>query len=255
MGTKNKQLRVGWKVSSLSNNMASVRYRALLPILALKELNVVSTVFSDANPDNLNSIDILVIVKSFTSHDLLLAQEAENAGIPIVIDLCDNLFIESYGQQSGKTSPKEVFKLIAKKISAVVTTTQPLADVLTLYVEANTPIFIVPDGIETDELIKQGEELLLEARKRQNLSLSRLLAKRILSYARKLQIFRTASLKKLIKKSYKKSKRIFELKFWLKKAYYIYDFCRSKLTSTPRRLTMASSQSSIDASIDRKSVV
>jgi hypothetical protein len=71
-----KPMLVGWKVNTLGLNVASVRYRALLPMLALSGRGVRSRVFRTGDEANLDGLDVLVLVKSFSAEDLFIAQRA-----------------------------------------------------------------------------------------------------------------------------------------------------------------------------------
>lgn len=146
---------VGWKVSTLSPTVASVRYRALLPILALKEQNVKSHLFSSGDLTNLDGLDVLIIIKSFSIDDVSLAQEARVRGIPLVFDLCDNIFVDDYGK-SPTNWVRDVFFSIVNCASAIVTSTVSLADEIHRQSENNVPVYIVPDGIETQPLVELG---------------------------------------------------------------------------------------------------
>ncbi|MCA3150857.1 MAG: hypothetical protein ING77_06740, partial [Rhodocyclaceae bacterium] len=123
-------MNIGWKVSTLTLNVASVRYRALLPILALESEQVHNRLFSSGLESNLDGLDALVIVKSFTPDDLFLAQSAASKGIRVVFDLCDNIFVEAYGRLAGKVSPTQLFDVIAATADAIVVTTEPLATIV-----------------------------------------------------------------------------------------------------------------------------
>ena len=116
-----RHLVVGWKGSPRSPNIVSVRYRALLPIFALEDRGVQCRFFSDGNLNTLRGLDVLVIVQSFTADDIYLAQEAEARSIPVVFDLCDNIFIDGYGEKKG-ISVVEMFLSIANYATAIVTT-------------------------------------------------------------------------------------------------------------------------------------
>ena len=146
---------VGWKVSTLSPIIASVRYRALLPILALEEQNVKSHLFADGDLTNLDGLDVLIIIKSFSSDDVCLAQEARARGIPLLFDLCDNIFVDGYGK-SDTNWVRDIFSSIAKYASAIVTSTVSLADEIHRQSEGNLSVYIVPDGIETQLLVETG---------------------------------------------------------------------------------------------------
>jgi hypothetical protein len=88
-----RQIKVGWCVASLSNDTASVRYRALLPLLALEAEDIAGSLFTSRCAFDLESLDVLVIVKSFSIETLALVQRARALGIPVIIDLCDNVLV------------------------------------------------------------------------------------------------------------------------------------------------------------------
>lgn len=145
MGSK---LVIGWKVASLNPNIASVRYRAVLPSIALESDAIQSKIFSRPSLANLRGIDVLVIVKSLTEEDLFLAEEAKQRGIPIVLDLCDNIFVPGY-QGKKKVPPADIFVAMTKHAVAVTTTTEPLAEVIRGAIGAQPRVFVIPDGIES----------------------------------------------------------------------------------------------------------
>ncbi|MEX0830746.1 MAG: hypothetical protein WD032_10940 [Nitrospirales bacterium] len=153
---------IGWKVSTLSPIVASVRYRALLPMLALEEQNVKSRLFANGDVTNLDGLDLLIIIKSFSIDDVSLAHEARVRGIPLVFDLCDNIFVDGYGK-STTNWVRDVFFSITKYASAIVTSTAPLADEIRRQSEDCVPIYIVPDGIETQPLVELGLQRLKAA--------------------------------------------------------------------------------------------
>jgi hypothetical protein len=161
-----RQLLVGWKVSSLSAKMASVRYRALLPIIALDAAGVRSRVFTESRDAFLEGLDALVIVKSFTPDDLLLAQVARDRGIKVFIDLCDNIFIGGYGSNRKGISPASMFVSMAEHAHCIVATTEPLAAVVREHVP-DVPVIVIPDGIELAGLGRRMREILAEAAARQ----------------------------------------------------------------------------------------
>jgi glycosyltransferase involved in cell wall biosynthesis len=181
-----KLLKVGWKVASLSPGMASVRYRALLPALALQDAGVKCVVFRTGLEVNLEGLDVLVIVKSFAAEDIILAQRAAERGIRVLFDLCDNIFIESYKSTKGAPTPVEVFCAIAAHVDCVVTTTEPLAG----YVRSATPgveVRVIPDGIETPQLVHQGTLLLQAAAATEKLQRLRMLRHKVRNVMRRVR--------------------------------------------------------------------
>lgn len=187
---------VGWKVAKLSADVASIRYRAMLPVLELEGRGMDARLFSHASPDNLQGLDCLVIVKSFTPDDFFLVCEARKRGIPVVIDLCDNIFIEGYGKKAGVRSslPALHFDQMARLASAVVVTTAPLADVVRSRLGGGCRVFVIPDGVEDEQLLARMGVRLRAAAYRERESLSTRSARRFVSLRRRLGILRTAEL-------------------------------------------------------------
>lgn len=155
-------MKIGWKVQSLTAGIASVRYRALLPMLALESVDVQNRLFSSSLELNLDDLDALVIVKSFTPDDLFLAQHAASRGIRVVIDLCDNIFLGNYGNSAGKTSPAQIFDAIATQADAIVVTTEPLAAIVRQRI-SHVQVSVISDGIETPTIYKSMRKQLRDA--------------------------------------------------------------------------------------------
>lgn len=116
---RKKIRKVGWKIASTSFEIASLRYRALYPALALSEQEIESRIFHFAAEEQLQDLDVLVIVKSFKSEDLLLAQRAAEKGVRVVFDLCDNIFINAYGGKA-KNQILDTFLAIAPSIGKAI---------------------------------------------------------------------------------------------------------------------------------------
>lgn len=128
-------------------------------MLALESVGTNNRMFVSGLESNLDGLDSLVIVKSFTEDDLYLAQQAANRGIRVVFDLCDNIFIDTYGGRAGKVSPLQIFNAIAAHADTIVVTTEPLADIVRQRVP-NAKVTVIPDGIETPDLVKAMGSLL-----------------------------------------------------------------------------------------------
>lgn len=249
------RFKIGWKVSTLNPDLASLRYRALLPILALERFDIQNKIFSRPSRACLTGLDALIIVKSFTLEDYWLAQEAFNMKVPVIFDLCDNIFIDQY---SGKkhTSPADIFLLIASLASAIVVTTEPLATIVRTKIGDRIPVHVVPDGIETSSLLKAAKsrlylpqlkecfyrlvtnggfvKLLRQARGKHNLlktssllGISRRLVKSVVKF--------THNLPSDAVKLSQYGRRYLSWRFWAKLAYRHYDQIRAIITrSTPK---------------------
>lgn len=147
-------LTIGWKIATFNANIASLRYRSIIPILALEEKNITSKVFKHREPQYLSKLDALIIVKSFTIHDYWLAVKSQASGIPVIFDLCDNIFIEEYTYKND-LSPSHVFLMIAMRTATAITvTTEPLANIVRTHIGDTVPIYVIPDGIENDKNLK-----------------------------------------------------------------------------------------------------
>ncbi|AFY35621.1 glycosyltransferase [Calothrix sp. PCC 7507] len=150
-----------WKTSSLNINIASVRYRCLLPLHYLELHGYQSCIYADNNEIQCQGkSDIVIFVKSFSPHDLCLAKQLHQASVPVILDICDNIFIEDYIFQDINVTPQQIFKEMSKLASAIVTTGEPLKNVIEAEVGTSTPVFIIPDGNETLEDVKRSFDFI-----------------------------------------------------------------------------------------------
>lgn len=247
-----KRLTVGWKVTSLSNRIASIRYRALFPLLALRASDVDSHVFAASTSDQLDDLDVLVIVKAFTVQDVALAHAAAQRGIPVIFDLCDNIFVDSYNR-NGSLSPAPVLQSMSGLLSAVVVTTQPLADAVCAHLGSDVPVFVVPDGIEQPALIADAAAAMDDAKRHAR---SQPLLKR-LRYSRKVldglalmrsgkvhvlaaKVARKAARKVVrsnrVRRVVRKSLQLLKPSWWTKRAYFVFETTRACLQGRPSRV-------------------
>ncbi|BAY80995.1 hypothetical protein NIES267_04600 [Calothrix parasitica NIES-267] len=145
-----------WKTNSFDIKIASVRYRCLLPSRYLELNGYKSCFYAGNNPINFkdkSDSDVLIFVKSFTPYDLSLAKKAKEAGVPVILDICDNIFIDEYVSKC-QFKHSEVFKQMSEVASAIVTTGVALKDTIETQVNSSVPIFIIPDANEAVEDIK-----------------------------------------------------------------------------------------------------
>jgi glycosyltransferase involved in cell wall biosynthesis len=217
---------VGWKVLSLSQNIASVRYRALLPILALEDRGVESRLFSDGNSKNLNGLDVLVIVKGISSGDISLVHEAAKRDIPIMFDLCDNIFVDGY---DNKRKAVSIFLSIANYATAIVAPTQFLADEISRYIGGCTPVYVVFDGIDTGPLIAAGRRRLIAAQPN--------LLQRLIQWAykthQKRKELRTKSFTRSMRSMVGYCQNFLSSRYWGEKIHPHYDTLRSRWHGRP----------------------
>jgi hypothetical protein len=142
--------RLAWKLNALDVRIASVRYRALKPISLLENAGWRCTTYEGRASIDFADVFALINVKSYTFHDLGLVQEAARLGIPVVLDLCDNIFLDSY--RSQKTiEPVRIFREMAKFAAVVTTTSEVLADVIRRELQPSLRVECIPDGIESPD--------------------------------------------------------------------------------------------------------
>ncbi len=222
---------IGWKVASLAASIASVRYRAVLPALALEEAGLTCRVFSDIGHAGLDSLDVLVIVKSFSPDDFLLVQQAATQGVPVVLDLCDNIFIDSYGVSpiKARTSPAQMFLAMARLATVVVTTTEPLADVLRSRLTEAVPVFVAPDGLETKAVYAQIRDRLAQARQIQQKTFGQRAREKALRIVRRVRSLRTTAFGNLTRRAARRVRKELHWKPWAKRAYRRFDRLRTSM--------------------------
>ncbi len=143
--------RIAWKVFSLAPEIASVRYRCLLPVLAMRSMGVHSHVLEQgetlAIPPDLAAF---VFVKSFTAQDVALARRARRYGVPVILDLCDNIFVPNY-RADTPANPVEFFAEMANVAQAIVVPTQALADIVRDAVGEHMPMALINDELESEK--------------------------------------------------------------------------------------------------------
>jgi glycosyltransferase involved in cell wall biosynthesis len=140
-----------WKTNSFDVNIASVRYRCLLPSRYLEARGYQSCFYhgnSEIDLHEWSNKDVLIFVKSFTPHDLCLSEKAQSLGIPVILDICDNIFIGEYASHA-EFKHSEIFAQMSQFASAIVTTGHTLKHVIQANVKPSAPIFIIPDANET----------------------------------------------------------------------------------------------------------
>jgi hypothetical protein len=149
---------VAWRAMASDVRMASFRLRCLLPALYLEPLGVPSRICAGGAGVKLSDVRALVFVKTFTRDDLDLARQAHRAGIAVILDLCDNVFVDEYrNKQIG-----DGFDQMAVLATTITTTGPALADVIARRVPPRVPVEIVPDPVESPADVHAAATLLRE---------------------------------------------------------------------------------------------
>ncbi|MGH8626997.1 MAG: hypothetical protein ACREYC_17630, partial [Gammaproteobacteria bacterium] len=137
-----------WRLTSTDPSIASTRYRAVLPAVHVNKLGYTSRFSTRDEPlPNLLGVEALIFVKAFSERDLKAAQAAQRRGIPVMLDICDNIFVDRY---SSFGACPDTFRQMAAIASVIVTTGSELARVVRSETGNSTPVMIVPDGVETE---------------------------------------------------------------------------------------------------------
>ena len=166
-----------WKTQTLNVTMASLRYRCLLPLRYLSQQGISSTICAGGEPPELTPhTQALIFVKSFRDEDVATCEQAYQLGVPVILDLCDNIFIDEYAADNDYV-PANNFRLMAQRAAAIVTTGEAMkAEVeRAIFCEKRpekgsgkegekggaiappnsaVPVVVIPDGNETLEDIK-----------------------------------------------------------------------------------------------------
>lgn len=148
-----------WKFKSLDPNIASTRYRGLKPITLFETHPGSCQAIDGRRVPDWPRISTLIFVKSFTHHDLMLAEFAHTKRIPVILDLCDNIFVDDY-TLTGDLEPREIFTEMAQIAAAVVTPTTALADRVRAAVPESVRVLTIPDGIETEDDLRRYRAFL-----------------------------------------------------------------------------------------------
>ncbi len=113
-----KLRRIAWKLSRLTSKVASVRYRCFLPAKFLRRHGVHSTFFQAKDTIDFSCFDAIVFVKTFTDYDNYLAQKAQDHGVKIFLDVCDNPFFVSNDLKKNAAQYSHLIQMatIAQKI-------------------------------------------------------------------------------------------------------------------------------------------
>lgn len=141
-------VRLAWVVAEADPKIASFRYRCLIPAWGLHRLGCESRIFSDAPPDP-RAFDALIVVKLAEPQLAAVAKSFRACGKPIILDLCDNVFIPGYARRRGpELCGKSVADLLVN-VDAVVTPTAALARVVLPHIVGMTGVAAIPDAAMT----------------------------------------------------------------------------------------------------------
>lgn len=142
-------MRLAWIAATADPNVASFRYRCLVPAWALRDHGHESTVFTDELPDPA-AFDALIAVKNAGDRLGKVARAFRAQGKPVFVDLCDNVFIPGYAQRRGPELSADAVRGLAAHASGIITPNTALDRVVRQHLVA-TQSWIVPDAALTPD--------------------------------------------------------------------------------------------------------
>lgn len=138
--------------------LASVRYRGLLPGCALEDVGWKVRV--GAGPEKPPSgTDLVIAVKPLSERDAGWVCDISSSGLPVVVDLCDNIFIDGYANQGSLIGSRFIATCAAA--TALTVPTPALRDIALANIGLPADrVLVVPDIVETQPLLARQRELL-----------------------------------------------------------------------------------------------
>ena len=139
----------------LEPEWASVRIRTLIPALELEKAGC-QIRLGELSPsdDELQLADVIIINKSFTQKDVDIAKRAKTLNKPVIVDLCDNIFIDNYTVLGEEALAN--FKQIALLADRIITTNDTLAEIIAKNIDSKSKvrIVVIPDAFDDPNAVK-----------------------------------------------------------------------------------------------------
>jgi hypothetical protein len=87
-------MRLAWVAESIDLDVASFRYRCLLPAWALSQRGYRSGIYCKGLPRP-EDYDALIVVKNASPSAIESARRFRALDKPVIVDLCDNIFVQT----------------------------------------------------------------------------------------------------------------------------------------------------------------
>lgn len=142
-------MKLAWLAAVADPNVASFRYRCLIPAWALCDHGHDSTIFVDEVPDP-EGYDALIAVKSAGRRVDEAAATFRAAGKPVYLDLCDNVFVPGYAQRRGPELSAGSVSELARQVSGIVTPNSALDRVACAHLHP-AQSWVIPDAALTPD--------------------------------------------------------------------------------------------------------
>ena len=136
---------IGWKSQSTSPRVASVRIRCLNPLAELRSQGYPVELFDRHHADRYAAV---VYSKVYDDASYEEALWLKSRGVRVAFDLCDNHFFDARGDSVAEPRRRRLVKMLAAA-DQLVTSTEPLADVIRAELRDVRPIVVIGDGVET----------------------------------------------------------------------------------------------------------
>lgn len=143
-------MKLAWIAATADPNVASFRYRCLVPAWALREMGHESTIFVEEMPEP-DRFDALIAVKNAGDRLDGLAQQFRAQGKPVFLDLCDNVFIPGYAQRRGPELSADAIRGLATLATAFITPNTALERVAREHLDHGAQSWVIPDAALTPD--------------------------------------------------------------------------------------------------------
>lgn len=138
-----------WKVFRLKPHVAAIRHRALFPMIGLQQRNWSQVVLErNQTLKDWSAASALIISNSYRDDDVELARAASSAGVLVVVDICDNVFIGDIKGDRGQMQRRN-FEAIAGLSTAITVPSPYMAETVASNLGQHCPISVIPDQNET----------------------------------------------------------------------------------------------------------
>lgn len=155
--------KIVWLVNSIDIDLASVRYRAFYPAVALQDLGFECELHDRLSgfENRLSEFAAIVIVKRLDNTAIRTVGLAVDANVPVFLDLCDDILDIDYRQRDRELF-RMVFTAIVDRLSGIVITGGALKRRLESYGVPSEKLFAVPDCIESEEVLQKAKDLIAQ---------------------------------------------------------------------------------------------
>jgi hypothetical protein len=137
--------RIGWKPKSSDRTIASVRYRCLIPLEALRKKNFNVELFCEKDSDQ---YDAVIFSKLYDIKNQELASKLNRNNAKVILDICDNHFYNPYGLDLYENAKDNLLRML-KLADEVICSADALADVIIREAGLSKRPKVIGDPIET----------------------------------------------------------------------------------------------------------